>query len=55
MDDRYNLQGQLDEFRIENVTNQIGRALKLFRPLLDRIFGQLSFCHPSKSQKQCRM
>ena len=42
------LQGQPDEFRIEKVTNQTDRALKLIRHLLDTVFGQLSFCHLSK-------
>ena len=48
------IQGPLDEFRIEKATNQIDRGLKLIRHLLDTIFGQISFCHPSKNHKQGR-
>ena len=39
---------------VRKVTNKIDRALQLIRHLLDTIFGQLSFCHPSKNQKQGR-
>ena len=38
---RWTIQRQMDEFRIEKVNNQIDRALKLTRHLLDTIFGQL--------------
>ena len=49
---KWTIKGQLDEFRIEKVTNQIDRAPKLIRHLLDTIFGQVSFCHPSKNRNR---